>query len=99
MVDQLNDAFNKTHPWLAQKALTRVGRLAVSKVSGNALLTKTLQLRRQHAGSLLKTALHGERNHSGSSESYFYDTSYTEYKVFSAGHSMSREPQKLDATL
>ena len=39
LVDQLNDAFSKTHPWLAQKALTRAGRVAVSKISGNALLT------------------------------------------------------------
>ena len=94
LVDQLNDAFSKTHPWLAQKALTRAGCVAVSKISGNALLTKTLQLRRQHAGSLLKTVrdinalkltcsdlLHGERNHSSSSEPYFYDTSYTHAKL------------------
>ena len=58
--------------------------MAVCKISGNALLTKTLQHRRQMAGSLLKTVrdiivlkltfsdlLHGERNHSGSSERYF----------------------------
>ena len=68
--------------------------MAVSKISGNALLTKTLQLRRQHAGSLLKTVrdintlkrtcsdlLHGEGNHSGSSEPYFYDTSHTHAKL------------------
>ena len=36
LVDQLNDAFSKTHPWLAQKALTRAGRVAISKISGNA---------------------------------------------------------------
>ena len=94
LVDQLNDAFSKTHPWLAQKALTRAGHLAVSTISGNPLLTKTLQLRRQHAGSILKAVrdinalkltcsdlLHGERNHSGSSEPYFYDTSYTHAKL------------------
>ena len=93
MVDQLNDAFSKTHPWLAQKALTRACRVAVSKIKF-ASLTKTLQLRRQHAGSLLKTVcdinalkltcsdlLHGERNHSGSSEPYFYDTFYTHAKL------------------
>ena len=32
LVDQLNDAFSKIHSWLAQKALTRAGHLAVRLV-------------------------------------------------------------------
>ena len=39
---QLNDAFCKTHPWLAQKVCTRSVHAAVSKVSADAVLKKPL---------------------------------------------------------
>ena len=53
-----------------KKALTRAGRLAESKISDiNALKLTCSNL------------LHGEKNHSVSSEPYFYDTSYTNRKL------------------
>ena len=56
LLDELNDAFCKTHPWLAQKVTTtcRSAHAAVSKVSADALLAKALNIRRAKAGGLLK---------------------------------------------
>ena len=42
LLDELNDAFCQTHPWLAQKVTTRSAHAAVSKVSADALLAKAL---------------------------------------------------------
>ena len=49
LLDELNDAFCQTNPWLAQKVTTRYA--AVSKVSADA---KALNIRRKKAGGLLK---------------------------------------------
>ena len=54
LLDEFNDAFCKTHPWLAQKVTTRSAHAAVSKVSADALLAKALNIRRAKAGGLLK---------------------------------------------
>ena len=51
LLDELNDAFCQTHPWLAQKVTTRSAHAAVSKVSADA---KALNIRRTKAGELLK---------------------------------------------
>ena len=51
---QLNDAFCKTHPWLAQKVCTRSAHAAVSKVCADAVLKKVLNVRRKKAGEFLK---------------------------------------------
>ena len=44
---QLNDAFCKMHPWLAQKVCTRSAHDAVSKVSADAVLKKALNEKKQ----------------------------------------------------
>ena len=93
LLDELNDAFCQTHPWLAQKVTTRSAHAAVSKVSADALLAKALNIRRTKAGGLLKDVraisaikltendiLAGVRHHSAASEPYFYDTSYNHTK-------------------
>ena len=36
LLNELNDAFCQTHPWLAQKVTTRSAHAAVSKVSADA---------------------------------------------------------------
>ena len=54
LLDELNDAFCKTNPWLAQKVTTRSAHAAVSKVSADALLAKALNIRRAKSGGLLK---------------------------------------------
>ena len=51
LLDELNDAFCQTHPWLAQKVTTRSAHAAVSKVTADA---KALNIRRTKAGGLLK---------------------------------------------
>ena len=51
LLDELNDAFCQTHPWLAQKFTTRSAHAAVNKVSADA---KALNIRRAKAGGLLK---------------------------------------------
>ena len=84
LLDELNDAFYQTHPWLAQKVTTRSAHAAVSKVSADA---KALNIRRTKAGGLLKDVcainaikfsendiLAGVRHHSAASKPYFYDT-------------------------
>ena len=48
---QLNDAFCKTHPWLAQKVCTRSAHAAVSKVCADAVLKKVLNVRRKKQGN------------------------------------------------
>ena len=90
LLDEFNDAFCQTHPWLAQKVTTRSAHAAVSKVSADA---KALNIRRTKAGELLKDVcainaiklsendiLAGVRHHSAASEPYFYDTSYNHTK-------------------
>ena len=90
LLDELNDAFCQTHPWLAQKLTTRSAHAAVSKVRADA---KALNIRRTKAGGLLKDVrainaiklsendiLAGVRHHSAASEPYFYDTSYNHTK-------------------
>ena len=46
LLDELNNAFCQTHPWLAQKVTTRSAHAAVSKVSADA---KALNIRRTKA--------------------------------------------------
>ena len=53
LLDELNDAFCKTHPWLAQKVCTRSAHAAVSEVCAGALLNKALSMRRKKAGEFL----------------------------------------------
>ena len=92
LLDELNDAFCQTHPWLAQKVTTRSAHAAVSKVSADA---KALNIRRTKAGGLLKDVrainamklsenniLAGVRHHSAALEPYFYDTSYNHTKQY-----------------
>ena len=55
MLDGLNDAFCKTHPWLEQKDCTRSAHAAVSEVSAGTLLNKALSMRRKRAGEHLPT--------------------------------------------
>ena len=82
LLDELNDAFCQTHPWLAQKVTTRSAHAAVSKVSADALLAKALNIRRTKAGGLLKDvrAISAIKLYfswgKAASELYFYYTSY-----------------------
>ena len=46
LFDESNDAFCKTHPWLAQKVCTRSAHAAVSEVCAGAVLNKALSMRR-----------------------------------------------------
>ena len=55
LLSEVNDAFCKSHPLLAQKVVTRSARAAVSKICADALVSKALSVRRAKAGSLLKT--------------------------------------------
>ena len=55
LLSEVNDAFCKSHPLLAQKVVTRSARAAVSKIGADALVSKVLSVRRAKAGSLLKT--------------------------------------------
>ena len=55
LLSEVNDAFCKSHPLLAQKGVTRSARAAVSKIGADALVSKALSVRRAKAGSLLKT--------------------------------------------
>ena len=86
LLSEVNDAFCKSHPLLAQKVVTRSARAAVSKIGADALVSKALSVRRAKAGSLLKTiwevnALKLEENDTivghGISEPYFFINSYT----------------------
>ena len=84
MLDELNDAFCKTHPWLAQKVCTRSAHAAVSEVCAGALLNKALSMRRKKAGEFLHDVratnaikltasdiLAGVRYHVASAEPFF----------------------------
>ena len=55
LLSEVNDAFCKSHPLLAQKVVTRSARVAVSKIGADALVSKALSVRRAKAGSLQKT--------------------------------------------
>ncbi|KAL5479696.1 hypothetical protein EMCRGX_G023256 [Ephydatia muelleri] len=55
LLSEVNDAFCKSHPLLAQKVVTRSARAAVSKIGADALVSKALSERRAKAWSLLKT--------------------------------------------
>ena len=94
---QLNDAFCKTHPWLAQKVCTRSAHAAVSKVCADAVLKKVLNVRRKKAGEFLKDVrainaikledshlLEGVRYHTAGSEPFFYDASYNHTRQLGA---------------
>ena len=54
-LSEVNDAFCKSHPLLAQKVVTRSAHAAGSKIGADALVSKALSVRRAKAGSLLKT--------------------------------------------
>ena len=86
LLDEFNDAFCKTHPWLAQKVCTRSAHAAVSEVCAGALLNKALSMRRKKAGEFLHDVrainaikladsdiLAGVRYHTASAEPFFYD--------------------------
>ena len=94
---QLNDAFCKTHPWLAQKMCTRSAHAAVSKVCADAVLKKVLNVRRKKAGEFLKDVrainaikledshlLEGVRYHTAGSVPFFYDASYNHTRQLGA---------------
>ena len=97
LLSEVNDAFCKSHPLLAQKVVTRFARAAVSNIGAEALVSKALSVRRAKAGSLLKTIreinrmkigendiLVGHRYHTAGSEPYFLNTSYTYTKRLGA---------------
>ena len=94
LLDELNDAFCKTHPWLAQKICTRSVHAAVNEVSAGALLNKALSKRRKIAGEFLHDVrainaiksdiLGGVRYHTANSEPYFYDAAYNHTRQLSA---------------
>ena len=97
LLSEVNDAFCKSHPLLAQKVVTRSACAAVSKIGADALVSKALSVRRAKAGSLLKTikevnALKLEENdilvghgyHTAGSEPYFFINSYTYTKRLEA---------------
>ena len=42
LLSEVNDAFCKSHPLLAQKVVTRSARAAVSKIGADALVSKAL---------------------------------------------------------
>ena len=46
LLSEVNDAFCKSHPLLAQKVVTRSARAAVSKIGAEALVSKALSIRR-----------------------------------------------------
>ena len=94
LLSEVNDAFCKSHPLLAQKVVIRSARAAVSKIGAEALVSKALSVQRAKAGSLLKTIheamklgendLVGHRYHTAGSELYFLNTSYTYTKRLGA---------------
>ncbi len=45
LLSEVNNAFCKSHPLLAQKVVTRSARAAVCKISADALLAKALSVR------------------------------------------------------
>ena len=55
LLSEVNDAFCKSHPLLAQKVVTRSACAAVSKIGADTLVSKALSVRKAKAGSLLNT--------------------------------------------
>ena len=53
LLDELNDAFCKTHPWLAQEICTRSAHAAVNEASAGASLNMAQSMRRKVAGEFL----------------------------------------------
>ena len=94
LLSEVNDAFCKSHPLLAQKVVTRSACAAVSKIGADALVSKALSVRRAKAGSLLKTIrevsalkidiLIGHGYHTAGSEPYFLINLYTYTKRLGA---------------
>ena len=94
LLSEVNDAFCKSHPLLAQKVVTRSACAAVSKIGADALVSKALSVRRAKAGSLLKTVrevsalkldiLVGHGYRTAGSEPYFFINSYTYTKQLGA---------------
>ena len=75
-----------------QTTVIRVIGTAVCKIAAKRLLNKALQVRKEHAGSLLKTVRtiqsmqisgaddFGDGCHTASTEPYFYDSAYSHVK-------------------
>ena len=55
LLSEVNDAFYKSHPLLAQKVVSRSAHAAVSKIGAEALVSKARSVRRAKAGLLQKT--------------------------------------------
>ena len=84
---QLTEAYKKQYK-SAAKRLPRVMIKAVCRIAVKRLLNKALQLRKEHAGTLLRTTRavnslvikgqndFGEGCHTSSSEPYYYDSAY-----------------------
>ena len=84
---QLMKAYKRLYK-SAAKRLSRVMIKAVCRIAAKRLLNKALQLRKEHAGNLLKTTRavnsvvvkgrndFGEGCHTASSEPYYYDCAY-----------------------
>ena len=93
-MSQLRGTFKQLHPGIAKQMSRILGR-TVCRVAARRLLNKALQLRKMHAGYLLKDIRSikstkitnrddfGKGCHSASTEPYFYDSSYQYIKRFS----------------
>ena len=57
LLDELNDAFCQTHPWLAEKVTTRSAHAAVSKVSADALLAISTEHSKNKSWGIVKRCL------------------------------------------
>ncbi len=88
---KLTQAFEKKHEGVANKFSRVLGRTAC-RMAARRLLNKALQMRKEHAGSLLKSTrlikslqIKGNEDfrvgcHIASSEPYFYDSAYQPVK-------------------
>ena len=84
---QLRNSFKIMHPHIAKNIPRLLGRTAC-RLAGKRLLNKVLQVRKMHAGALLKSIRHiksthikrredfGKGCHSMSTEPYFFDSAY-----------------------
>ena len=54
LLSEVNDAFCKSHPLLAQKVVTRSACAAVSKIGADALVSKALSVRRAKSRVIAK---------------------------------------------
>ena len=93
-MSQLRGSFKELHPGIAKQMPRVLGR-TVCRLAARRLLNKALQLRKIHAGCLLKDIRSikstkitnrddfGEGCHSASTEPYFYDSSYQYVRRFS----------------